>query len=113
MDKKSEYKGDIFRNILQNLHTNYQPRENGEWKATPNWTEIFSWTSCPPNSIKAVMLLKNPLDAKDRHYFTSTGYGFGIRKKGYSEDIKEVATIWNFFQLLYKMHDDWTPEVKQ
>lgn len=64
--------------ILKILHEKYKPQKNGIWLAAPKWTELFNWTSCPPDSVRAVILLMEPLEPfKD---FESTGYALGVRR---------------------------------
>ncbi len=47
--------------VLSELYKKYEPRKNGSWNAAPEWTKMFSYTSCPLEYVRAVVLLMEPL----------------------------------------------------
>lgn len=89
-------------NILSDLHNRYEPQAGGKWSAAPRWTEIFGWMSCPVNSIRAIVIHKEPISPIQTMYFHSMGHAFGVRRSNPGEDILILPTLWNLFRLLHK-----------
>jgi hypothetical protein len=92
-----------FENILNKIFDKYLPRKYGRWLASPKWTEIFRWTSCPLDSINAVILLMEPL--QPLLTYKSIGYALGVRRSHNIEDDEKdesVPTVLKFFQILNK-----------
>jgi len=90
-----------LENILNKLYDKYLPRKYGRWLASPKWTEIFRWASCPLDSIKAVILLMEPL--QPLLTYKSIGYALGVRRSHNIDDDEKdesVPTVLKFFQIL-------------
>lgn len=71
---KNELLNSFLNSILTELHWKYQPKTDGNWSASPKWTEIFQWTSCPLHSIRAIIIMKEPQYPEHFHSYHSTGY---------------------------------------
>ena len=53
----------VLESVLDDLHAKHKPSLTN-WSAAPNWLNMFKWTNCPANKIRAMFLLMEPLEPK-------------------------------------------------
>lgn len=105
----------MLKEILCSRYYHFRPQPNGRWSAGPPWRELFAWTDCQIDDIRAIFIDMKPLRPNSITY-QSTGFAFGVKCQpnlDHIPDISMVPSVWNMLRLVQEVVGiQWTRQLQ-